>query len=528
MTCRVWVSPYDRITRRRIQSPSSGPGPEKCSPIITLAQASSEASTRPSFLRTFLVYGTGEAIRRIAGLLLFPIYTRLLTPHDYGILSLVGACGSLSLTLLGMGIPTSIFRFYMRAEGEEERRQVLRACLNLVGMAAFPAALLAGASRPLAQGILGDGELWLFLVLILIATYGDLLSKVPLAPIRARQQSGLYVALTTSSLLVTLVLSVTFVVVLRWGVFGILLAQAMVAGALSLILLAHLLRQGLPRARRGLMGQVVRYGFPLVLAALSQFLLNLSDRFILKLFVPLSELGLYAVGYRLAEGITIATAVFSFTWVPFAFGEMGTPEGKQRMAQVGTAWFGLVLLAGTGLAVFSRELIQVLTGASFHGAAPVVPVVVVGLTLSAAYPISSMGLQLADRTRYLPFLNAAAAALNLALNFLWIPAHGIQGAAWATAAAYALLFGSSLFLSQRAFRLPISHARWGAGIILALAGGASGLEANRLGLVAGIAAKLAVLGLLFLSFLALGLVTLHRLRAIVAGFRSPDSGRGGR
>ncbi|MGD8374707.1 MAG: lipopolysaccharide biosynthesis protein [Acidobacteriota bacterium] len=479
-----------------------------------MPQVSSEASTRPSFLRTFLVYGTGEAIRRVAGLLLFPIYTRLLTPHDYGILSLVGACGSLSLTLLGMGIPTSIFRFYLREEGEEGRRQVLRACLNLVGLALLPALILAGASRPLAQQILGDADLWLFLVLILIATYGDLLSKVPLAPIRARQQSGLYVTLTTSSLLVTLLLSVTFVVVLRWGVFGILLAQALVAGVWSLILLAHLLRQGIPRTRPGMMGQVARYGLPLVLAALAQFLLNLSDRFILKLFVPLSELGLYAVGYRLAEGITIATTVFSFTWVPFAFGEMGTPEGKQRMAKVGTAWFGLVLLAGTGIAVFSRELIQVLTGPSFHDAAPVVPVVVVGLTLSAAYPISSMGLQLADRTGYLPYLNAAAAALNLVLNFLWIPVHGIQGAAWATAAAYALLFGSSLLLSQRAFRLPISHARWGAGILMALVAGASGLWAARFGDLGSVFVKSCVLALLFGGFVSIRLVTVKRLRVI--------------
>ena len=123
--------------------------------------------------------------RRIGSIILVPIYTRYLTPADYGILNLVGVFTSLLVTILGLGIPDSIFRYYIAEDTDRGRRRVLSACLGLLLLVLIPIFLILAFARPIAAALLDDPALWGLLVLSLASLYGDLLTKVPLAPIRS-------------------------------------------------------------------------------------------------------------------------------------------------------------------------------------------------------------------------------------------------------------------------------------------------------------------------------------------------------
>ncbi len=474
----------------------------------------------PSFLRTFAVYGLGTMGRRVAGVLLVPIYTRYLTPEDYGVLNLVGVFARVVMAVVGLGIPTSVLRFYLRETSEGAKREILGACLGLLSLMLVPGILLSTASRPIAGMLVDDPGLWLFLVLSLISTYGDLFNKVPLAPIRARQQSGLFVTITSIFWISTLTLSIFFVVVLRLGVLGILAAQALVDGIGAMVLLIRLLREGVARPRPGLVGSMLRFGLPLVPASLSEFALQLADRYILKLYRPMAEVGIYSIGYRIAEGVTLAASAFTLAWVPFAFGEADAPDGRRRIASVGTSWFGVMLLASAGLAAFAPEALWILTPPSYHSAAVVVPPILIGVGLASVYPIASIGLQIANRTVPIAILTGFVAAVNITLNFLWVPDHGILGAAWATAAAYALQFAGTFYLGQRLFKLPIPFVRWGIGGALTIAAGWLCVLAGRLDRLPAVGVKIAVLGGLFLILIRLGLAHPGHIRRILGWLRS--------
>lgn len=474
----------------------------------------------PSFLRTFVVYGIGAVGRRVAGLLLVPIYTRYLTPEDYGVLNLVGAFARVVAAIVGLGISTSVLRFYLRETEDGAKREILGACLGLLGLMVVPGILLSAGSRPIAGILLDDPGLWLLLVLSLVSSYGDLFSKIPLAPVRARQQSGLFVTISSIFWISTIGLSIFFVVVLRLGVLGVLAAQAIVDGVGAIVLLVLLLREGIARPRSGLVASILRFGLPLVPAALSEFALNLADRYILKLYRPMAEVGIYSIGYRLAEGVSLASSAFALAWVPFAFGEANAPDGRRRIASVGTTWFGVILLASVGLSAFAPEAVWILTPPSYHAAAAVVPPILIGLGLSSVYQIATIGFHLANRTGPIAILTGIAAAMNIGLNFLWVPAYGVMGAAWATAAAYAFQFGATFAIGQRVFHLPIPFARWGLGGVLAGAAGWLCIQAGRLGVGPAIGAKVAILGLLFLALIRLDLARPGHIRRILGWLRN--------
>jgi O-antigen/teichoic acid export membrane protein len=191
----------------------------------------------PTFFRTFLTYGLGTVSRRLVGLLLIPIYTRVLSPSDYGILSLLGVFMAVYLNLADLGISASIFRFYIREKDEDGRRQVLSACLNILALAAVPT-LIAGAASPvISRELLNDPKLWFLVALSITTCYLDLLIKVRMAPISSRQDSGLYVRIKLILTGVTLGLSIFMVVFLKMGVLGVVLAQTLTNGGAAVWLL---------------------------------------------------------------------------------------------------------------------------------------------------------------------------------------------------------------------------------------------------------------------------------------------------
>jgi O-antigen/teichoic acid export membrane protein len=488
------------------------------------ARTSEGHLANPTFFRSFLVYGLGTVGRRLVGVFLIPIYTRVLSPSDYGALSLLGVFMAVYLNLADLGISTSILRFYIREKDEDGRRQVLSACLNILALAAVPTLFVGAASPLISRALLDDPKLWFLIALSVVTCYLDLLIKVPMAPIRSRQESGLYVRISLILTGVTLALSILMVVFLKMGMLGVVLAQTLTNGGAAVWLLSRYIPHPLPRPKKATMKSILRYGLPFVPSGLGQFILRLADRYVLKLFEPMAVVGLYSVGYRLGEGISTASGAFWMAWVPFALRAGREQGGRRRLAEVGTTWFGLTILMAILLSLFSHEVLRVLTPPSYHGAASVVPVVAIGLALFSFYPVAEISLQISGRTGRIAIVNGAAAALNIALNFILIPRMHILGAAWATAIAYGVQLAGILWIGQRSFAIPFPYGRMLAGATIAIAVGIAGVEADhRLALLPAIGAKTVLFGFVVAIVFLLRLVSIGRIRRLVDSVRRAPS-----
>jgi O-antigen/teichoic acid export membrane protein len=93
----------------------------------------------------------------------------------------------------------------------------------------------------------------------------------------------------------------------------------------------------------------------------------------------------------------------------------------------------------TMLIAVGEDALVALTGPSKIASGEVFVVVGTTLALFPLLDISSYGLLLRKRSVLVFWITALAAALNAALNLVLIPRYGYMGAAWATAASYAVL-----------------------------------------------------------------------------------------
>jgi O-antigen/teichoic acid export membrane protein len=185
--------------------------------------------------------------------------------------------------------------------------------------------------------------------------------------------------------------------------------------------------------------QLLRFGLPLVPAALAYWALNLSDRFFLQKYADLSQVGLYSVAYSIAAVLHMIMGWFNTAYAPYCYSIAKEPEAGTVYARVMLYSLTLLTLAGFGLSLFAREALTLLTPPAYHSAATVVPLIVLAYLFFEVYYLLSFGMDLTKKTGYAPFIIGASALINLCLNLILIPRFQMLGAAIATVISYMLL-----------------------------------------------------------------------------------------
>lgn len=138
--------------------------------------------------------------------------------------------------------------------------------------------------------------------------------------------------------------------------------------------------------------------------------------------------------------------------------EAGMREAYWRTA----AWIAVLTFPMFAVTfVFSEAMTVTLFGERYRDSAVYLTILSVGYYLNAAFGFNSIVLQVVGRLRYLVIVNTAAAATNIALCLLLVPAHGALGVALAGSIAMILQNLSNQYGLRRVGVgfFPRTHAR---------------------------------------------------------------------
>ncbi len=472
-------------------------------------------------VRSSIVYGLGNYGVKVVGFLLIPVYTRFLDPSDYGIMSLISSYGQALFIFLNLGQSTALFRFYYEHDTPAGRERVVAGSLWIAIAIATPLAFLALAiSGPTSTLLLGDGALSRFVVVGVVTVVFRQLLRLPFAVLRANEKDTQYARWSIARTGLSAALAIVLVVGLRLGVMGVLLSSLLAEGTCTAILMPRIagsLRVGWPGKE---MREQLTFGLSLVPGAMASFVLDLSDRFFLRHYGNLSEVGLYSLGYRFADVISFIVAAIQLAWPQFVFSNRRAPNAKQLYTYATTYYFGLMLFLTLGLSVLSTEVIRVMAAPAFQRAAIVVPIIALAYLAEGLCNVATIGIMLQKRPLVRSMAVVVAAVVNTVLNVLLIPTYGMMGAAWATLVAFLVQMVLQVGAAQRYYPIPYQWARLTK--LLAIAGALylASLAVPGLALPVAVAAK----GLLLASFPALLWLSgffegaeLERIRSVGAG-----------
>ncbi|HET7462308.1 MAG TPA: lipopolysaccharide biosynthesis protein [Longimicrobium sp.] len=468
--------------------------------------------------RDSLVYGLLDVANRFVGIFLVPLYTRVLAPADYGVLDLVTTLGMVASAVLFLGLDSALLFRFNETDDADERRRVVTAANAATLLSVVAGALLMYVARgPLARAAVPGGTGAGALVALAAAALPlQAANQVQMVLLRVRRAYRRYAVLSLGMLLLTIALNVWFVVALRMGVTGVLLAQVLArvpAAAYGFWATRH---EFAPRLSAPLMGELVRYGSPLVVGNVAYWALLYAERYVLARMVTLGEVGLYGVATRVATFVTLVSMAIDLAWTPFAHSIQREPDAPGTYARA-LYWYLLAAgAAGTALAMFAREALAVVATPAYAPAYVLVGPIVGALILRGAANMVAIGAMVTRRTREVSAASVASAVVDVALLVALVPVLGGLGAALSTLTARVTTVAWLCWRTRRAYPVPYPWGRIARLAAVFTAAVLASLAASRLAFWPGVAVKLGVITPLAIAALfAAGAVPRREARAVL-------------
>lgn len=414
-----------------------------------------------------LIYGVSGVIARFLTIFLVPIYTRLFTPEDYGVLSLVGSSVAVVSIFVGLGLDNAAHRWFWDTDDELDRRTTIASwawCQLLVALA-FGLAIFVSAG-PLARAIVGRADAKLYFRIAAGTLPLGVLGIVLNNWLRMHRRAWPTTIYALSTTLLTITLTLLFVVGLRWGLAGVYTAQVLGLAAGSVVAAAMLREWITPRLfDRERLRTMLRYSTPLIPAALAYWVVGFADRYFVKAYTTTAEVGLYSVGSSLAGGVALVTGAFQQAWGPFAFSIHQQPDARRTYATVFLLYLWIGGAISAALSLFAPEILRLLATARYAGASTVVGILAMSYVMIGLTYIAATGPSIAKRTGPTGVAMLTAAVLNVILNVVLVPILGKVGSAIATLIAQSLTPIYLFYRSQQLYHIPYRFAT-GASLVL--------------------------------------------------------------
>jgi O-antigen/teichoic acid export membrane protein len=431
-----------------------------CSPENLASVSAIPTSTPPGksagiLARNSFVYFFGGVVINGAGLLMMPIYTRFLSPREYGIIGCVAVFTTLLTAFLGFGFSSVVSRFYFdAADGLDWRSFLGTLALFMIGVGALITIALFFFGKPLLDSAFGAVRFQPYLRFGLWIAFFGAFSAIPLAIFQAKGEALQYRLLTSCSFVVLTLSMLLFVVILHQGALGALRSQLIAGGLMACFYSWSLVRAASFQFRTRHLKQALQFGLPIMFYTLLGFSTEMSSRYLVERLTNLSQTGLYTLALLYSSGLALVGSAINMAWVPIYFRRAKQPDWEAMYRRY--SLFFLSGMAGLGLAMalFSREALAIIASASFREAYRVVPLLLVSnLLATGVWTLLINPLFFMKRTHSLAWLSGLSASICVLSNLVLVPRWGISGAAASLAFSNLVLVIAVFPISQRAARI---------------------------------------------------------------------------
>jgi O-antigen/teichoic acid export membrane protein len=410
--------------------------------------------------RDALIYGVSLVLGRSASVLMLPVYTRYLTPADYGTLHLLQITIDLAAVLLSAGVISGVFRFYFKAQDAHASLGVIVSafCL-LLATNGLGFGVLYLAAPTLGTHVFGDPGTAILVRISALTFALDALTIVPMTLMQAQKRALLHGVTSICRLVLQLSLNILFVVGLGWNVLGILVSTLIASVVVGSIATVWMLKQTGIRFDIGAGRDLYRFGMPYKFVAAGTMILTFGDRIVLKAYHDLGQVGVYSLAYQFGFVLAQLTAPIMSAWNPFRFQlETHPRKERDRLYNQGFLIYNFILIGGAvTISLFVGPLLAVMADPAFLPAAPLVPVIVFAIVLMCWDNVFQLGAQIAEHTKCVTYSTWVAVVVMVACYFVLIPPFGMMGAAAATFIGFAVQAVVQFFWSQSVW--PITY-RW--------------------------------------------------------------------
>ena len=414
------------------------------------------------------IYAIGQVLTRAASIIMIPVYTKNLDQEQFASISLMDFAGGVGAIFLGVAMAEAVTRYHFEVDEDDEigKDRVWWTGMTYVLIMSTIVLTPAWFFREHLGEFIFDGKLPTelankYLAIWLPALWFAIVSRLLQSYLRVLRWSVTYVLVSFGHLVLSLTLMLTFIIGMGWGVEGVLWANVWANSVQMIVLLGIFLwHRGWFRFSLPILGQLGRFGSPLVVTSVLSMLMHQADIFILRKFFDLGPIGVYSLAYLMAQGInTLVMVPFQSIWNVAIYEIDRGQDSEAVFCKVYEYFCYLTLMIMFGLSLFIRPILLILSKEGFMGAADIFPVVCLGYLFFTMANFFNVPAFLKKRSDRLVPAAVVGAVGNVSLNYALIPVMGPIGAAWASVVTFIAFSFVGLVICRRiqVIRYPIAR-----------------------------------------------------------------------
>lgn len=399
-------------------------------------------------------YISANVVNSAIPFLLLPVLTRVLTPAEYGTVTMFTTAISVLSAFTGLSMHGAVSVRYFDKDTDHPRfvgtcLAILASSTALVLLAVWLLAAQLARWTEVPQG-------WLLLAVLGAAIQSII--QIRLVMWQVKNKAVHYGVFQISQTMLNLALSLGLILTVGMGwegrTLGIVIA-IFIFGALALYSLqsGRLVRWqwDVEYAKASL-----RFGVPLISHSMGGMMIAMSDRFVVTSILGVKEMGIYAAAMQVGSIIGFLADAGNRAFAPWLFQVLSCndPNINARIILYTYLLFVIMPLVALLFGATAPVMLKLMVGERYRDSADVVLYIAMGGAFGGMYYLVANYVFFSEKTGWLAAATLISGVVNVAMTWWLVNAHGAVGAAQAYMLAQVLCFLVVWVLAARSHPMP--------------------------------------------------------------------------
>ncbi|MGY0691308.1 lipopolysaccharide biosynthesis protein [Virgibacillus sp. FSP13] len=409
-------------------------------------------------LKDTLLYSVANFGSKILVFLMLPLYTHYFTTAEYGLWDIVVTTATLLTPFITFELVAAVYRWLLDQKTDATKQSIITTgavtvLRNLLIFNVLAAILFAFISVPYG---------WLALVFIDVSIFTSFLQQCA----RGLGYNKLFALIGILQTAITVALNLIFILILDLRLEAFFYS-AIIAGICVVVMAWIVMRfsryLSLKAYSKKVMKSFLIYSVPIIPGAASWWVMTMSDRYFITVFLGIEDNGIYAIANKIPAVILMVSSVFSLAWKDSAIVEFESVDKNEYYTKVFHHFFRLMTTSVICLTLLTKPVLSLIIAEEFYSSWKYIGILLLATLVSAFSQFWGAGYHGARKTNLIFLSSLVGAIVNVLINLLLIQYIGLYAVAISTFLAFLVMWLMRVYYASSYFTI---RFKWGDMLIL--------------------------------------------------------------
>lgn len=415
-----------------------------------------KSDSRIKLISNSIIYSLSGLLLKCFSFFLLPLYTAYLTTEDYGITSISASFITTFSFIVAFSLFSAVMRFYVDLKNDsEDLKRFYGTIITFVFLTSAFFGVIATIFRDLISKYVFSGADYYPIILItLISLTFYCQQTIYMNILQSQQKAMKFSVLNIIFFFVSLALNIIFVVVLKMGAVGSLIASMIGYILYTVYFISDMIihKKLIFCIDIKLLKDSLKYSIPIMPHNLSTQLSMLISKVLIGGKVSMAGVGVYAIASQFGNIADTIQCYVDQAYGPWLYEKLHDKEenfrdGIRNLSRMLTSVLGIFFL---GIALFAQDYILLFVDKSYADAWRYVPLIVMTFAIKTAYYFYVEVLfYYKEASKKLFVATLTGSVVNILLSFYLVPIFGVYGSIIADAIAMVIRVGIIIVISKK-------------------------------------------------------------------------------